>query len=105
MTGTLLKFLTLSVALAICGTAQAQRLVSINGTMLNAAQVHQLELMACTGIPDGNYWLDLNSGAWGYAGNALRMGYLGDACNQTRRRPSLSERGQLYRPGEILGGR
>jgi len=74
-------------------------------------QVSQLEYFACTPIPNGFYWLNLANGAWGYVGNLQVQGYFGDQCNApgngqaSQRRRSLSERGMLYSPGEILSGR
>ncbi len=80
----------------------AQRSVIINGTLLNAAQIRQLEQVACAPIPDGAYWLNMQSGAWGYAGNPAVMGHVGDACQRSQRRKSLSERGLLFSPGELM---
>lgn len=100
-----IRSLVVAVALAASGVVQAQRMVIVNGELLNAAQIAGLESVACTSIPDGNYWVDPGSGAWGYVGNPNLMGYVGDACGQTRRHRSLSERGLLYGPGEILNGR
>lgn len=94
-------FLSLQVA------AQS-RLVVVNGIRLNDLQIMQLEYFNCIGIPNGWYWLNLQNGAWGYAGNWNVQGYFGDACRlpansqAAQRRKSLSERGLLYSPGEIL---
>lgn len=76
-------------------------MVIVNGQRLSDAQVAGLERRACTHIPNGHYWLDVQSGMWGYAGNGRVQGVFGEACGQ--RQKSLSERRQLYRPGEILG--
>ncbi|MEQ1935118.1 MAG: hypothetical protein ABL962_14760 [Fimbriimonadaceae bacterium] len=93
-------------------SAYAQsRLVVVNGVRMTDQQVMQLEYFACTHIPNGAYWLHVNSGAWGFMGNRNVQGYFGDQCNlsanapERQRRESLSERGLLYRPGEILNGR
>jgi len=89
-------------ALAVCVGAQAQtRMVVVNGQRLNDAQVATLEQRACTRIPNGAYWLDLQTGAWGYANNPRVQGVFGQFCG-SREPGSLSERRQLYRPGEIL---
>ena len=53
------------------------------------------EQMAARGLPFGYYWLQDN-GNWGIAGNSDVLG------NIYGRRPSLSERGLLYSPGELL---
>jgi hypothetical protein len=85
--------------------AQA-RFVFVNGQRMTDLQIQQLEFFACTGIPNGAYWLNLNNGTWGYAGDWHVQGVFGDQCNQEaqRQRRSLSERGMLYSPGEILRG-
>jgi hypothetical protein len=88
----------------LAALAHAQtRAVFVNGQRMTDQQVAQLEALACTAIPNGNYWLNINNGAWGYVGSWQVQGYFGDQCN-TRRRKSLSERGLLYSPGEILRG-
>ena len=90
----------LSLAAAIPAVAQT-RAVIINGQRATDSQVSYLEQRACTRIPNGNYWLDPQSGAWGFANDPRVRGVMGEACGQ--RRKSLSERRELYRPGEILG--
>ena len=90
-------------ALAACGAAYAQsRMIIVNGQRMSDAQVASLEQRACTRIPNGAYWLDLQTGAWGYANNPrVQQGVFGELCGARQGR-SLSERRQLYRPGEIL---
>jgi hypothetical protein len=94
-----LLVLITSVTASVPALAQT-RAVIINGQRASDGQVAYLEQRACTRIPNGNYWLDPRSGAWGYAGDPRARGVLGQACSQQRK--SLSERRQLYRPGEIL---
>lgn len=77
--------------------AYAERAVIVNGHELSSAQIERLEQLACVAVPNGNYWIR-NDGLWGYAGDPAPRGRIGDYC----RRPSLSERGQTYRPGELL---
>lgn len=95
------------VALAlvcICAAAQ-NRYVAVNGQRLNTAQIEQLERARCAPIPNGRYWLNLQTTAWGYAGDPRPQGRLSDPCHsvQQARRPSLSERGLLYSPGDKAG--
>ena len=91
----------LFISLIGCVASHAQtRMVVVNGQRLNDAQVASLEQRACTHIANGAYWLDVQTGAWGYAGNGRVQGVFGEMCGQ--RQKSLSERRQLYRPGEIL---
>ena len=101
--------LRLCMAAALCssvGAAHAQRQVIINGLRLNETQIAWLELRNCAPVPNGRYWLDLRTGAWGYPGWP-RQGFVGDACAgpRPRHQPGLSERDMLYRPGEIINGR
>jgi len=95
-------------ASALAGAALAQpapRFVVVNGELLGPRQLWQLDQASCTHVPDGSYWLDHRSGLWGYAGQPRAQGHLADGCRAPQRRPSLSERGLLYRPGEIINGR
>jgi hypothetical protein len=92
--------LSLVLSLTAAAPAAAQnRWVVVNGERLSDVQVAYLEQRACTRIPNGQYWLNPNTGAWGYARNPQVQGILGEACQSGR---SLSERRKLYRPGEIL---
>jgi hypothetical protein len=70
------------VLAALLGTAQAQsRWVFINGQRMSDAQVLELARANCTSdIPNGSYWLNWSNGAWGYAGNPVVQGVLGDPC-------------------------
>ncbi len=85
-------------------TVQAQtRQVVVNGQRLTTGQLAVLQQMHCAWIPDGAYWVDTRTGAWGYAGNGRVQGCLGDPCRRSggQRRKSLSERGLLYTPGDL----
>ncbi len=88
----------LLLTLIFSGVALGERWVVVNGFRLNPAQIQYLDSVACGLIPDGRYWLNLNTGIWGYAGNSRPMGHISDNCNRRQRRPSLSERGMLFSP-------
>ena len=96
----------LLIALVSAPTFAQSRVVFVNGQRMTDQQISQLEFFACTAIPNGNYWLNLYTGAWGYVGSWQVQGTFGDQCNAQaqRQRKSLSERGMLYSPGEILRG-
>lgn len=96
--------LTLAALASGSAVANPQRLVVVNGQRLDDAQIAWLEQRHCAPIPNGSYWLDPRNGAWGYAGRPRAQGVLGAPCTASERR-SLSERGLLYRPGEIINGR
>jgi hypothetical protein len=53
------------------------------------------QAMAARGLPFGYYWLAPN-GNWGFEGSSDVVG------NIYGNQPSLSERGRLYYPGELL---
>jgi hypothetical protein len=81
------------------GSAHAQRYVIVNGQLLTEPQIQELERLGCVSIPNGSYWLR-NDGLWGYAGDPNPQGQVGQYCGHRQR--SLSERGLLYSPGELL---
>ena len=87
------------------GLAAAERDIVVNGQRLNPAEIRYLEQWTCAPVPNGAYWLHMQSGIWGYAGNPIPQGHISDRCGAQARRPSLSERGRLYSPGEILRSR
>jgi hypothetical protein len=78
--------------LTTISVASAQDWYYINRQPASASVAQQ---MAARGLPFGYYWLQDN-GNWGFEGNSDVVG------NIYGRRPSLSERGQLYYPGELL---
>ena len=59
------------------------------------ASLEIAQAMAERSLPYGYYWLQPN-GNWGFEGTSDVVG------NIYGRRPSLSERGRLYYPGELL---
>jgi hypothetical protein len=69
--------LTLAAALWIAPLAQAaERFVVINGARMAAQDLLILDTLAGEPVPDGRYWLDTTSGAWGYEGGPAQ-GVLG----------------------------
>ncbi|HSA80255.1 MAG TPA: hypothetical protein VLE23_05495 [Geminicoccaceae bacterium] len=91
-----------SMLLAMAGAAQAERRVVVNGVRLSLAEIQYLEGVRCGPIPNGSYWLDTTSGLWGYANDPRPQGYIQDNCYNPGRRPSLSERGMLFSPGDFI---
>jgi hypothetical protein len=99
---TLIFALAVGTAAAAAGPpAAAQVLYTING---QPAPPHIAQSMAQNGLPAGHYWLTPD-GYWGVVGQPLPLGNIYASGGGGQRRPSLSERGMLYRPGEILNGR
>ncbi|MEO1470087.1 MAG: hypothetical protein AAFV86_13610 [Pseudomonadota bacterium] len=93
--------LALALGLATAGTAEAQTWV--NGKRLTADEMTALARYSCGPVWPGRYWLNMATGHWGFEGNPIPMGHIRDRCAGTQR-PGLSQRGMLYRPGEILNG-
>jgi hypothetical protein len=91
----------LVLALSVVGVAHAERYIVVNGQRMSQSQIAYLEQLRCGPIPNGHYWLDVRSGIWGYAGNPRPQGHITDNCYRRERRPSLSERGMLFYPGEL----
>lgn len=86
----------LILSLLLASSAHAERYVVVNNQRLSNADIFELERRNCGPVANGHYWYDANSGVWGYAGNPYSQGRLGDNCHRQQRRPSLSERGQLF---------
>ena len=84
----------------LCSTqASAQsRWVFVNGQRLNDRAVVELERLQCSDIPDGAYWLNTQTGAWGYMGNWQVQGVLGDHCNKGGDSGSTLNRDGTYGP-------
>jgi hypothetical protein len=59
--------------------AKSGRDIIVNGRRLSPEQIAELEKAHCGPIPDGRYWLDLSSGAWGFVGTGT-MGHIRDNC-------------------------
>lgn len=53
--------------------------VWVNGVRITAHQIRVLENLQCGPIPSGRYWLNPQTGIWGYEGGRAQ-GRLGDAC-------------------------
>jgi hypothetical protein len=94
--------LALAAGIAAIGLpGAAQVFYTING---QPAPPHVARSMAQHGLPAGHYWLTPD-GYWGRIGDPRPLGKIYASGGGSQRRPSLSERGLLYRPGEILNGR
>ena len=72
-----------ALGLAAFGACAQSRIVIVNGKLLSDAHVAYLARLACSEIPEGSYWLNYSTGAWGYAGNPQVQGVLGDGCSAT----------------------
>jgi hypothetical protein len=91
----LLLVLGSAFSLLPADAAAQTRNVWVNGQRMTDAQVLDLSRRACTSIPDGAYWLNTQTGAWGYWGNPQVQGTFGDACRQ----PAAANNGGAFRAG------
>lgn len=73
-----------ALAIALCLTSAAasaqSRWVVVNGQRMSDAQAAELDRLQCVAIPNGAYWLNSRTGAWGYAGNPTVQGVFGERC-------------------------
>ena len=79
-----MKRVILLAALAALGApALAERQVWVNGKRATSVEIASLDRLQCTRIPDGRYWLNTNTGIWGYWNDPRPQGRLGDYCNSS----------------------
>ena len=90
--------ITALLGLLAAQVAWAERYVVVNNQRLAQNQISQLEVWHCGPIPNGRYWVNFNTGIWGYAGNPRAQGHVADNCRNPGPRPGLSQRGQLFTP-------
>ena len=87
------------IVLVLCAyfsVAHAERYVVVNGQRLSIPEIQYLEQLHCGPVPNGRYWIDPQTGMWGYERNPQPQGHIDDNCRHPQRRPSLSERGMLF---------
>ena len=72
--------------------------ITINGYRLNEQELAYLDAVAGSPVPNGNYWLDPQSMAWGIVGNAQPMGIVGGGGQTAQgQSPHWADVGQNYR--------
>jgi hypothetical protein len=65
-------------ALPVIASAQVyQRDVYVNGQRLSPTELEQLDLQFGACLADGRYWLDSDTGRWGYEGESAPRGKVG----------------------------
>ncbi|MBI3530412.1 MAG: hypothetical protein HY067_20900 [Betaproteobacteria bacterium] len=96
-----LRMLIVSVALAASLPVLAQQMsrqVIVNGAVMNRAQLMVLDALNCgSSVPDGRYWLNTQTGAWGYQGGG-QEGVIGEDCSGSQVQPGGDvEKGECER--------
>ncbi len=67
----------IAAAFASAPSQAQQRFVVVNGQFMSAEQLYVLDQMAGGFVPNGAYWVDPNTGIWGYAGDPTPRGQIG----------------------------
>jgi hypothetical protein len=81
-----------------------ERHIHVNGQCLEAADMVQLDQLIGGVTPNGKYWIDFNTGTWGYEGDQETQGYLSAiAGNQTEYRDTSDSHQQPYMESSITG--
>lgn len=73
------------------------RAITINGQRMTSEQIAYLDMLAGGLVPDGNYWLDPQTGLWGIVGNPQPMGQIGAGGQGQGGAPHWADVGQNYR--------
>jgi hypothetical protein len=63
--------------LALSAPFGQERIITINGYRLGEQEIAYLDAIAGGRVPDGHYWLDPQTMAWGIVGNPQPMGVIG----------------------------
>lgn len=92
----------LSLGAAAPAEAADERRVVVNGKTLAGEQLDRLDRADCREIPDGDYWLNRRSGTWGYAGERMAQGRIGDGCRAKKR--GLPKSRSIARPAAEPAG-
>jgi hypothetical protein len=72
------------------------RAITINGYRLNGQETAYLDAIAGAEVPNGDYWLDPQTMAWGIVGNPQAMGVIGGGGGQGQS-PHWADVGKNYR--------
>lgn len=90
--------LFLSVLLSFAAPSKAQAQVVINGYLYQGQELAELEYYLGS-IPPGRYWLDVNTGYWGYEGDSTVQGNIFTPPNNTQTsHPYIRKNGDIYDP-------
>jgi hypothetical protein len=90
-------FVLLLALSSMGGGGDGGRAITINGQRMTNEQVAYLDMLAGGNVPDGNYWLDPQSGLWGIVGNPQPMGQIGGGGQAQGGAPHWADVGQNYR--------
>ncbi len=86
----------LSLAFSFNAIANEERHIHLNGEHLNPENVLLLDQIAGSVVDDGYYWLNTQTGQWGYEGNEQVQGVLASIANQNQQQSSQDYNSQGY---------
>lgn len=96
MRGLVAGMLVLLAGLATVSAQTLEREIVLNGEFLSPQDVYVLDQLAGGYVPDGEYWLDAETGIWGYAGDPTPQGRIdGSGTDYGYVAPDYA--GELYR--------
>ena len=75
----------IGLVMSVGEVASAERHVVVNGKEIAGVELEKLDRADCRPIPNGIYWLNRRSGTWGYAGERMVQGRIGDGCRTKKR--------------------
>ena len=74
--------LIIALSLSLSAIAENERHIHVNGEHLDLANIQLLDQIVGNRVGDGYYWLNMQSGQWGYEGNNQVQGIIASIANQ-----------------------
>ena len=71
--------------------AENKRHIHINGEHLDATNVQLLDKIVGNTVEDGYYWINMQTGQWGYENNDQVQGVIANIANQVNQQASQSQ--------------
>ena len=71
--------------------AESERHIHINGEHLETNNIRLLDQIVGNTVGDGYYWLNMQTGAWGYENNEQVQGVISNIANQVNQQTYHSE--------------
>jgi len=79
-----------ALSISLPTLAANERHIHLNGEHLDAQNIQVLDQIAGNMVGDGYYWLNFQTGQWGYEGNDQVQGVLANIANQRTQQQSNS---------------
>jgi len=79
-------------SISLSSFAAKERHIHVNGEHLDHENILVLDRIAGNTVGDGYYWLNFQTGQWGYEGNDQVQGVLANIANQSNQQQATSDR-------------